>query len=90
MPTAPAPARARLTVEAAAADTGAVAAHLTGTFRASQPTGATVWTSLGTPREELRLQFTLPTGQSFRWREAGPQTYIGIIGQRMVSCCTPC
>lgn len=42
------------------------------------------WRLLGTPREELRLEFTLPTGQSFRWRETGPDEYTGVVGQRVV------
>ncbi|KFM26186.1 N-glycosylase/DNA lyase [Auxenochlorella protothecoides] len=42
------------------------------------------WHLLGTPREELRLEHTLPTGQSFRWRETGDDEYIGVIGQRVV------
>ncbi|CAG9465666.1 unnamed protein product [Pedinophyceae sp. YPF-701] len=52
------------------------------------PTGASVdalpWRRLGTPAIELRLDVTLPTGQSFRWRESGPGSYTGVIGQRVV------
>jgi 3-methyladenine DNA glycosylase/8-oxoguanine DNA glycosylase len=44
------------------------------------------WARLGTPSEELRLEFTLPTGQTFRWRRTGdaPLEYTGVIGQRLV------
>lgn len=40
----------------------------------------------GTTKEELSLEFTLPTGQSFRWRrvEAAEPTYDGVVGQRAV------
>ena len=49
--------------------------------------GSDDWRSLNTPSSELRLEFTLPTGQSFRWRQTGPQDYMGVIQQRVV--CTP-
>lgn len=42
------------------------------------------WGKLGTPAEELRLEFTLPTGQSFRWRETSPGIFLGVLGQRAV------
>lgn len=42
------------------------------------------WRRLGTPRRQLCLDFTLPTGQSFRWRKTGPGEYTGVIGQRVV------
>ena len=45
------------------------------------------WHALpGTTKEELSLEFTLPTGQSFRWRsvEAVEPTYVGVVGQRVV------
>ncbi|WIA29588.1 hypothetical protein OEZ86_012079 [Tetradesmus obliquus] len=43
------------------------------------------WRSLGTPQSQLLLHNTLPTGQSFRWRlTAAPDTYTGVIGQRVV------
>ena len=40
----------------------------------------------GTTEEELSLEFTLPTGQSFRWRrvKAAEPTFDGVIGQRAV------
>jgi len=43
------------------------------------------WLKLGTPARELRLEVTLPTGQSFRWREISPGKFLGVIGQRAVS-----
>lgn len=43
------------------------------------------WRSLGTPEQELRLDFTLPTGQSFRWRRTSPGTYVGVVGQLVVA-----
>ncbi|PSC71264.1 N-glycosylase DNA lyase [Micractinium conductrix] len=44
------------------------------------------WRSLGTPASELRLEWTLPTGQSFRWRQTGsePIEFTGMVGQRAV------
>ncbi|KAF6257943.1 hypothetical protein COO60DRAFT_1169431 [Scenedesmus sp. NREL 46B-D3] len=43
------------------------------------------WSSLGTPHSQLLLSNTLPTGQSFRWRlTAPPDTYTGVVGQRVV------
>ncbi|KAL4458510.1 hypothetical protein ABPG75_013375 [Micractinium tetrahymenae] len=44
------------------------------------------WRSLGTPVGELRLEWTLPTGQSFRWRQTGeaPLEYMGVVGRRAV------
>jgi N-glycosylase/DNA lyase len=42
------------------------------------------WACLGTPRRELTLDNTLPTGQSFRWRKTSSSTYTGVIGQRVV------
>lgn len=47
------------------------------------------WRLLGAPASELRLEFTLPTGQSFRWQQTGAGEYSGVIGQRVVSrfCC---
>lgn len=46
--------------------------------------GGAGWTALGTPTAELRLEFTLPTGQSFRWVKTGGDEYTGVIGQRVV------
>lgn len=34
--------------------------------------------------QELTLDFTLPTGQSFRWRQTQPHEYTGVIGDRLV------
>ena len=43
------------------------------------------WVSLGVGAKELRLENTLPTGQSFRWRETTEGDYVGVIGERVVS-----
>eukprot|EP00879_Flechtneria_rotunda_P019415 GHRR01020392.1.p1 GENE.GHRR01020392.1~~GHRR01020392.1.p1 ORF type:complete len:645 (+),score=244.11 GHRR01020392.1:58-1992(+) len=43
-----------------------------------------VWQSLGTPKQELLLSNTLPTGQSFRWRKTAEDTFTGVLGQRVV------
>mmetsp|Transcript_31154 Transcript_31154/g.77543 ORF Transcript_31154/g.77543 Transcript_31154/m.77543 type:complete len:223 (-) Transcript_31154:14-682(-) len=43
------------------------------------------WLSLGTCALELRLDNTLPTGQSFRWRRTDGGDYVGVIGRRVVS-----
>lgn len=43
------------------------------------------WVSLGVPSTELRLEFTLPTGQSFRWVREADDRYIGVIGDRVVN-----
>jgi len=42
------------------------------------------WSRLGTPRSELALEFTLPTGQTFRWRQTGADEFTGVMGQRVV------
>jgi hypothetical protein len=42
------------------------------------------WRPLGTPPAELALDYTLPTGQSFRWRRAAPGEYVGVVGRRAV------
>jgi N-glycosylase/DNA lyase len=47
--------------------------------------GDTGWVSLRTPRTELVLNHTLPTGQSFRWRLNTDGDYVGVIGKRVVS-----
>ena len=41
----------------------------------------------GTRKEELSLDFTLPTGQTFRWTrivQAPEPTFEGVVGQRAV------
>lgn len=50
-------------------------------------TPAPGWTLLGTPSRELRLEFTLPTGQSFRWRETSPGSgeFTGVLGRRAMT-----
>ena len=47
--------------------------------------GGGEWRSLGTNARELRLDNTLPTGQSFRWRKTVGGVYVGVIGARVVS-----
>ena len=47
------------------------------------------WKSLGTPRSELTLDFSLPTGQSFRWRRSGDNEYTGVLNQRLVRVVDP-
>lgn len=44
------------------------------------------WQSLGAPPAELTLDFTLPTGQSFRWRRTGAAEFTGVVDNRVVSC----
>ena len=53
--------------------------------QASDLASSTAWRFLGTPSEELRLEYTLPTGQSFRWRDMGEGLFTGVIGKRVVS-----
>ena len=51
------------------------------------------WRSLAMPKKELCLAYTLPTGQSFRWRKTGEDEYTGVIHHRVVgaySLCLPC
>ena len=57
------------------------------TIKTDQAADQLGWQSLGTPASELRLEWTLPTGQSFRWRQTGeaPLEFTGVIGQRAVS-----
>lgn len=46
----------------------------------------TPWRSLGTPSEELRLEWTLPTGQTFQWRRSSsdPNLYTGVLARRLL------
>lgn len=46
------------------------------------------WQSLGASSAELMLEFTLPTGQSFRWRRTGKAEFTGVVDNRVVSHCT--
>lgn len=48
------------------------------------------WQSLGAPSAELTLDFTLPTGQSFRWRRTGTAEFTGVVDNRVVSCAVWC
>ena len=43
------------------------------------------WQSLGAGPKELTLDFTLPTGQSFRWRQTGVAEFTGVVDNRVVS-----
>lgn len=51
----------------------------------SMSDGESFWRSMGAPSSELRLEFTLVTGQSFRWRKSGDREYTGVIQHRVVS-----
>ncbi|GAX83730.1 hypothetical protein CEUSTIGMA_g11155.t1 [Chlamydomonas eustigma] len=42
------------------------------------------WRTLSISSKELHLDYTLPTGQSFRWRRTGDIEYTGVIGNRVV------
>ncbi|XP_040214961.1 N-glycosylase/DNA lyase [Rana temporaria] len=42
-----------------------------------------LWRSLPCPSSELRLDFVLPGGQSFRWRESSPGFYTGVVHERV-------
>lgn len=42
------------------------------------------WRSLGASGTELRLKYTLETGQTFRWRRTGDAEYTGVVGNRLV------
>ncbi len=70
---------------AAAMDTHSTPVKVETAVQATSET--TEWHPLGTSAVELRLEHTLPTGQSFRWRQTGdaPLEYTGVIGQRAVS-----
>lgn len=43
------------------------------------------WCSLGVGRAELCLDLTLPTGQSFRWKQTGQSQYTGVVGKHLIS-----
>ena len=69
-------------------DRRAIVAHMAvgGSDDASPPGAASDgWVSLGTCGAELRLDNTLPTGQSFRWRKTTEGDYVGVVGERVVS-----
>ncbi len=53
----------------------------TGTATAAAGSG---WQLLGAGQQELQLDFCLPTGQSFRWRQTAPGEYTGVVGPRLV------
>eukprot|EP01025_Chloroclados_australasicus_P062864 TRINITY_DN8274_c0_g2_i1.p1 TRINITY_DN8274_c0_g2~~TRINITY_DN8274_c0_g2_i1.p1 ORF type:complete len:372 (-),score=23.84 TRINITY_DN8274_c0_g2_i1:454-1569(-) len=46
---------------------------------------SSLWKSLKCPANELRLDVTLPTGQSFRWKAVGKGVYVGVVGKRVVA-----
>ncbi|KAF5827694.1 hypothetical protein DUNSADRAFT_240 [Dunaliella salina] len=57
------------------------------THRASTPNlkpPNSMWSSLSTDDVELKLKFTLPTGQSFRWTQLSEYDFVGVIGPRLV------
>ena len=58
--------------------------RLRAVMSASKATDAGKWRSLAMPRKELCLAFTLPTGQSFRWRKTGDDVYTGVVHKRVV------
>lgn len=56
-----------------------------GVKREEKRDGMQIWKGLGTPKTELRLEYTLPTGQSFRWKNiSGSDEYLGVMGERVV------
>ena len=56
------------------------------TAAASASAHSMAWQSLGAAPAELTLDFTLPTGQSFRWRQTGQAEFTGVVDNRVVSC----
>ncbi len=53
---------------------------------ASASAHSMAWQSLSAAPAELTLDFTLPTGQSFRWRQTGQAEFTGVVDNRVVSC----
>eukprot|EP00892_Ulva_mutabilis_P000326 jgi/Ulvmu1/10294/UM060_0096.1 len=54
-------------------------------MQASASAAGVSWTCLGTPTDQLVLQNTLPTGQSFRWYKCeGEADFTGVVGERVV------
>ncbi|XP_029974498.1 N-glycosylase/DNA lyase [Salarias fasciatus] len=45
--------------------------------------GSKLWRSFRCPKSELRLDLTLPCGQSFRWRETAEGHWTGVMGGRV-------
>lgn len=45
--------------------------------------GSKLWRSVKCPKTELRLDLTLPCGQSFRWRETSEGHWTGVMGGRV-------
>jgi N-glycosylase/DNA lyase len=48
-------------------------------------TSSLQWELLPFPQSELSLPLTLPTGQSFRWRQTGPVQFTGVVGSHLIS-----
>lgn len=67
-----------------AASSQTVQANMTTNPIITANSGEDAWNFLGTPRTELRLEFTLPTGQSFRWTKVTNDTYLGVVHKRAV------
>ena len=58
--------------------------YLRADMSASRAPDGEGWRSLAMPKKELCLAFTLPTGQSFRWRKTGNDVYTGVVHKRVV------
>lgn len=43
------------------------------------------WLPLNVAKSELSLALTLPTGQTFRWKQTSPLQYTGVIGSHLIS-----
>ena len=48
------------------------------------------WQTVQAPRSEVNLHFTLPTGQTFRWKRTAEEEYTGLLGERAVRCPAGC
>ncbi|XP_057503991.1 N-glycosylase/DNA lyase OGG1-like, partial [Actinidia eriantha] len=55
------------------------------TSQISLPSPSLKWVPLNLPKSELFLPLTFPTGQTFRWKQTGPNQYTGVIGSHLVS-----
>ncbi|KAJ1991624.1 8-oxoguanine glycosylase ogg1 [Dimargaris cristalligena] len=44
-----------------------------------------VWKDLKVSPPELRIGFTLRSGQSFRWKQTAPEEWTGVVGDRLVT-----
>ncbi|XP_015932595.1 N-glycosylase/DNA lyase OGG1 [Arachis duranensis] len=43
------------------------------------------WVPLNLTRQELSLPLTFPTGQTFRWKNTGPNQFTGVVSSHLVS-----